>query len=348
LSSAVVVSNIDLAMDALVFLKNEEAGRSNVLVAEFPAKPALHERAAPVGRWLVDCVRIDPIVSSQVQALLNRFVVVDSLDEMRESARANLGVSLVSRQGDSIDAGIIEGGSSNSPSLLEVQAAFDQSETAIAHLERESQRIAFELAAAKNEQEIAVKRVESALSLLHESDAELAAIAEKLGALGQLSRNALSEAERLEAAMLSTQAAHERDRELLAGLAAEWQTLEGIEIPSVGEDQRDALDQALAQARAHVVDSRLAVRTAEERVRAIGERAVALERDAQSERSARIAAIERRERRAASLIVAQALLTGAKVALTYTETSVALAQRSRSHAEMLKKERDAELLFVRG
>ncbi len=348
LSSAVVVSNIDSAMDALVFLKNEEAGRSNVLVAEFPVEPVRHERPAPVGRWLVDCVRVEPIVSMQVHALLNRFVVVETLEDMRESARKNLGVSLVSRQGDSIDAGVIEGGSSNSPSLLEVQAAYDQSETTLAHIEQELQRIVFELAAAKNEQEAAVKRVESALSLLHESDAELAAIAEKLGALGQLSRNALSEAERLEAAMLSTQAAHERDRDLLAGLAVELETLQSIDVPGVGEDQREALDQALAQARAHVVDSRLAVRTAEERVRAIGERAAALERDAQSERSARIAAIERRERRAASLIVAQALLTGAKVALTYTETSVALAQRSRSQAEMLKKERDAELLFVRG
>lgn len=348
LSSAVVVSNIDLAMDALVFLKSEEAGRSKVLVAEFPAKPSRHDHLAPVGRWLVDCVRVDPVVSLQVQALLNRFVVVDSIDDMREGARKHLGVSLVSRQGDSIDAGVVEGGSSNSPSLLEVQAAFDQSETTLVRIEQELQRIVFELVAAKNEQEAAVKQVESALTLLHESDAELAAIAEKLGALGQLSRNALSEAERLESAMLSTLAAHERDRDLLAGLTVELETLWGIDVPAVGEDLRAAFDQALARARSHVVDSRLAVRTAEERVRAIGERAVALERDAESERSARIAANERRERRAAALIVAQALLTGAKVALTHTESSVALAQKARSQAEVLKKERDTELSFVRG
>ncbi len=348
LSSAVVVSNVDLAMDALVFLKSEEAGRSNVLVADFPAAPVQHDRSAPVGRWLVDCVRVDPIVSSQVQALLNRFAVVDSLEEMRESARRNLGVSLVSRQGDSIDAGVIEGGSSNSPSLLEVQAAFDESETTLAQIEQDFQRIIFELASAKNEQKAAVRRVESALTLLHESDAELAAIAEKLGVLGQLSRNALAEAERLEAAMLSSQAAQDRDRELLAGLAAELETLRERDVPVIGEDQRVAFDQVLTQARAHVVESRLAVRTGEERVRAIGERAAALERDAQSERSARIAAIVRRERRAAALIVARALLSGARVALTYTGASAGLAQRSRSQAEVLKKERDAELVFVRG
>jgi chromosome segregation protein len=348
LSSAVVVSNVDVAMDALVFLKSEEAGRSHVLVADFPALPQPRDHGAPVGRWLVDCVRADPIVSSQVQSLLNRFVVVGSLEEMRESARRNLGVSIVSRQGDSFNEGIIEGGSSNSPSLLEVQAAFDESETRISGIEQDLQRIVFDVATAKNKQEVAVKRVESALSLLHESDAQLAAIAEKLGSLGQISRNALAEAERLESAMLSTQAAHARDRELLAGLTAEVETLENREMPVIGEDQRVAFDQALVDARAHVVDSRLAVRTAEERVRAIGERAVALERDAQSERSARIAAIERRERRAATLIVAQALLTGARVAVTYTETSVGLAQRARSHAEILKKERDAELVFVRG
>jgi chromosome segregation protein len=148
--------------------------------------------------------------------------------------------------------------------------------------------------------------------------------------------------------MRSTQDADARDRELLVGLVSELEVLEKFDVPTVGVDQRGALDQALTQSRSHVVDSRLAVRTAEERVRATGERAVALERDAQSERSARIAAIERRERRAATLIVAQALLAGARVALTYTETSVTLAQRSRSQAEALKKERDAELVFVRG
>lgn len=348
LSSAIVVANVDLAMDALVFLKTEEAGRSNVLVADFPATVAEHAHPAPVGRWLVDCVRVDPIVASQVNALLNRFVVVDSLEEMRQSAHKNLGVSLVSRQGDSIDAGVIEGGSTTSPSLLEVQAAFDQSEITLAQIDQDLQRTIFELASAKNEQESSVTRVESALRLLHESDAELAAIAEKLGALGQLSRNALSEADRLESAMRSTQDADARDRELLVGLVSELEVLEKFDVPTVGVDQRGALDQALTQSRSHVVDSRLAVRTAEERVRATGERAVALERDAQSERSARIAAIERRERRAATLIVAQALLAGARVALTYTETSVTLAQRSRSQAEALKKERDAELVFVRG
>jgi chromosome segregation protein len=347
LSSAVVVSNVDLAMDALVFLKTEEAGRSNVLVAEFPAPPVQHDRQAPAGRWLVDCLRVDPIVSAQVHALLNRFVVVDSLEEMRESARRNLGVSLVSRQGDSIDAGVIEGGSSSSPSLLEVQAVFDECESALAQTVQELQRVIFDLAATKNEQEVAAHRVESALTLLHESDAELAAIAEKLGALGQLSRNALAEAERVESAMLSTQAADARDRELLATLTAQLDTLQQQHVPTIGEDRREACERELTQARSNVVDSRLAVRTAEERVRAIGERAAALERDAQSERSVRIAALERRERRAKSLIVAQALLAGARVALTYTETSVGLAQRSRSHGETLKKERDTELVFVR-
>ena len=347
LSSAIVVSNVDSALDALVFLKTEEAGRSNVLVADFPASPGLHSQDAPVGRWLVDCVRVDPVVSAQVHALLNRFAVVESIEELRASARGNLGVSLVSRQGDSVDAGVIEGGSTNSPSLLEVQAAFDDSETKLTQLETELSRVIFELSTAKNKQELAVKRVESALSLLHESDAELAAIAEKLGALGQLSRNALAEAERLELASLSSAAAQIRDRELLAGINVEREALRALDVPVVGEDQRNAREQILVDARARVVEARLAVRTAEERVRAIGERAVALERDAQSERNARIAAMQRRERRAASLIIATALLSGARVGLTYTETSVVLAQRARAHAEGLKKERDAELVFVR-
>jgi chromosome segregation protein len=231
--------------------------------------------------------------------------------------------------------------------LLEVQAVFDECESALAQTEQELQRVIFDLAATKNEQEVAAHRVESALTLLHESDAELAAIAEKLGALGQLSRNALAEAERVESAMLSTQAADARDRELLATLTAQLDTLQQQHVPTIGEDRREACERELTQARSNVVDSRLAVRTAEERVRAIGERAAALERDAQSERSVRIAALERRERRAKSLIVAQALLAGARVALTYTETSVGLAQRSRSHGETLKKERDTELVFVR-
>jgi len=103
----------------------------------------------------------------------------------------------------------------------------------------------------------------------------------------------------------------------------------------------------VASSRTAEVDARLAVRTAEERVSAVSERASRLERDAAHERSARAAAVERRERRAAALIVAHAVLKASRAVAAYVERSTQLAHRERTAIETRARERDHTLSQIR-
>ena len=75
----------------------------------------------------------------------------------------------------------------------------------------------------------------------------------------------------------------------------------------------------------------------EERVAAVGVRAEQLERAADAERQARVAAVERRERRRRDLIVAEAVLAAARAALSRVEIAVSAAQRERTDIERLKQ-----------
>ena len=347
LAQAVVVGDLNAAMDSLVLLKTEDAGRSSVLVAGISSPRTTQRGEAPIGRWLTECVHADSVIAASIDSILSDYIVVMDLDELRRGASISGGLPIVTREGDTLRLGVATGGSSTGPSVLEVQVAFDETQSALSAVETAIQRMTFEIAAAKGEQEVASREVETALAKLHESDAELAAVAERLGQLGQQSRAALAEAERLEISLVSAQESLARDTQSLVSLVEQLNVAERAVEPSIGEDRREELSIALARARSCEVDARLSVRTAEERTRAIAERAAGLELDAQKERSARAAAIERRERRAAALVVAQAVLAGAKVALAFTEVSVMQAQRLRLRAEALKKDRDTELASVR-
>lgn len=347
LANAVVVADLNAAMDSIVFLKSEDAGRSSVLVARSDSNESEQKGQAPIGRWLIDCLQSDPLIQKTVNSLLGEFIVVSDIQELRSHSAISNRFPMVTKDGDTFVEGVVTGGSLSGPSVLEVQVAFDEARESLSSLEIAHQRNTFDMAAARAIQEAASLEVGSALSKLHESDAELAAVAERLGQLGQQSRAAQAEAERLEAALVNAQESIARDTQSLVELVEQLHAVEHAEAPSIGQDLREDLVQELERARSREVDARLAVRTAEERVRAVSERAAALEQDAEKERTARAAAIDRRERRAAALIVAQALLTGAKVALDFTEVSVHQAQRVRARAEQLKKGRDIELTFVR-
>ncbi len=347
LANAVVVANVNAAIDSIVFLKSEDAGRSSVLVARSDSNEREQKGAAPIGRWLIDCVQSDPLIQGTVNSLLGEFIVVSDIQELRSHSEIGNRFPMVTKEGDTFVAGVASGGSLSGPSVLEVQVAFDEARETLSSIEISHQRNTFDLAAARATQEAATHEVEFALGKLHESDAELAAVAERLGQLGQQSRAAQAEAERLEAALTNAQEALARDTHSLVVLVEQLHRAEGITPPSVSQDSRVRLVQEVELARSREVDARLAVRTAEERVRAVSERAAALEQDAENERTARASAIDRRERRASALIVAQSILMGAKVALDFTEVSVRQAQRVRARAEQLKKLRDLELTFVR-
>ena len=356
IADAVVVRGVDAAVLSLVLLKDQDAGRAALVIADLPGTGLAGATGLPLesgasvagGRWLRETVRCDDEVGPMVDRLLSRCVLVRELSDVARAQQERPDLVIVTEAGDIFADGIVHGGSTSAPSLLEVKAAYDETEAALDTATHAVERCRFELVAAKEAQRQAAERVEHALTRLHESDARMAAVAEQLGQLGQIARAAAAEAERLGLALASAKTAREADEVAVADLQ---QRLDQAQVePESGDlhDLRSELADVARESRQREVDARLALRTGEERVAAVGIRAEQLERAAKSERQARVAAVERRERRARELVVAQAVLIASKVALSRIEASVADASHARLEVERITKDRDASLVVVRG
>ncbi|MDQ6876037.1 MAG: AAA family ATPase, partial [Actinomycetota bacterium] len=190
--------------------------------------------------------------------------------------------------------------------------------------------------------------VTRALTALHASDAELAAVGERLGALGAAARSAGAEAERLERARIAAEQARDRDLSGLADLEQELQS--GTAAPSGNEPatgDRDVLAAQASVARQAETEARLAVRTAEERVRAVAGRTEALLRAAADERSAQDRADRARTARARGAAVSAAVVRGAEVALAALARSLAQAAATRDQIAGDRVVQEGELLAVR-
>ncbi len=346
-ADAVVVTGMDAAMQAVVLLKDEDAGRAALVVADAEAARPSRPPVRDAGRPLLDSVHCDAVLQPVVDHLLERWCLVADLREAADLAAHHPGLSFVTPDGDVLAQGVVHGGSASTPSLLEVQAAYDETTAALDAIGHDLERLRFDMATARTAQAAAARRVEGTLARLHESDARMAAVAEQLGQLGQVARSALAEADRLAQAKAAAEVALAADIDQLDQLQARLAAAAEEPTTEPASDEREQLATAASAARRHEVDARLALRTAEERVAAVAARAQQLERAAHNERQARAAALERRERRARELVVAQAVLAGARVSLARIESSAASAGRERTLVERTAKERDARLLGVR-
>jgi chromosome segregation protein len=152
----------------------------------------------------------------------------------------------------------------------------------------------------------------------------------------------------MQAALAAAQDAVQADRDALRELADRLAAAQAEpEDQPVRSDERDALAVVASGTRQAEVEVRLAVRTGEERARALGARAESLERGAAEERSARERAVQRRERRVRELAVAAAVARGVAVALARLEQSLQAAAAERAAAERDRTDADAELASVR-
>ena len=113
------------------------------------------------------------------------------------------------------------------------------------------------------------------------------------------------------------------------------------------EAAREDLAERCTTARNAEMEARLEVRTAEERLRAIGGRAESLAAAAATERATRQRAAERRRRWAAQAAVARAVALGARYAVEAAEQSVNQALALRAEAEAASSGGAAELKAVR-
>ncbi|HAP91489.1 MAG TPA: chromosome segregation protein SMC [Arthrobacter bacterium] len=351
-SEAIVVRDPDMAAVVVQLLKDDDAGRASLLLAS--AAPMPREDSATGGRlpagarWAVDLVTAGGPPAAAVAALLAEVAVVEDLDGAGLLVSEHPDLTAVTRAGDVFTALTVTGGSAKAPSLLEVQAAVDDAEARLAVVTADLERNRFALAGAEARRAEAQARAEAALDRLHDSDARLAAVAEKLGQLNSLLRSAVGESDRLAASLARAEANVVTEEEALAAVAsrlAAAQEAPADEEPST--EQRDALAVAASLARSAEMDARLSLRSTEEQLTATTNRAVSLERAAATERRAREEAAERARRRRIQARRAAAVSAAVEQAIRFIDVSVELARHERDLAEENREERDRSLLEIR-
>ena len=190
--------------------------------------------------------------------------------------------------------------------------------------------------------------VETALAARQAADRGRSAVAAELAELGAAARSAAAEAERHVAARVRAEGDLEQTQLALSRLEerlAEAEAAPVEEEPST--EARDRLRAEVAAARQGETEARLAVRTAEERARALHGRAESLRRQARQERAARERAAAARAARERGAAVAAA---GARRRRDGARRARGLGRPGRAERDALASARtasEAELLEVR-
>jgi chromosome segregation protein len=349
-ADAVAVDSVQAAQHAIATLREQDAGRAGLLVAATAAKvdvagwPKLSAGAV----WARDVVSCPDNVRPAVEQLLDRIALAPDPSTAVDLVNRGQRITAVTPDGDVFAPGFVRGGSASVPSLIEVQAAVDETQVKVQDAVRRGEHAKLALGTATDRAAVAKDAVEATLERLHESDARMAAVAEQLGQLGSTVRAGRGESERIERAIAAAEAGLGNDRVEHLALSErldDASTEPGEQDPS--NDERDRLEGAATQARAAETELRLTVRTREERARAMSGRAESLEAAARSELIALEKAAARKERRKREATVADAVRGGAAYAVQGATRALEQATAERAGAEDSRTERDAALTLVR-
>ncbi len=341
-AEAVAVASVDVAVGALRQLKDDDLGRAGLLLGgaelDVDSWPSLDGEI-----YLVDLITADEAMRPALTKLLYKAVGVADLARARELATQMPDVTAVTRDGDIVSQWFALGGSAAGQSLIEVQAALDEAEAALVEAQHQLERTRFAKAELEGQLADAQVRVDAALEKLNESDAQMAALAEQLSQLAQSARSARAEAQRLDGQIETAKLNRVHDQEVLAELEARLE-LASAESSGAEPDpaERDRCAELARQRRQEEMDARLALRTAEERAKALSGRADALFAAARRERDARAKAQARLEQMRREAEDAQAVVTGAQWLLEQVELNRTLAEARRVEAEQERQRAQTE------
>ncbi len=353
LAEALAVDSVEDAVDAIRWLRDEDAGRARFVVADAAATVANPAVSLPAGAaWASDLVSGPEHLVATVRSLLSGVAVVDDLAAARALVSAHHEVVAVTRRGDLLGGRSASGGAGDAPSVLHLQASYDDAVAKRDEAAHRYEKAVFELSAAEEEQARTQAVQESTLARLNESDARLAAVAEQLGHLGASARAAKADAERLTVQLDEAAVRIAADQEELSSLverltAAQAEPEQTEADTRVAQEARDADAQAAVAARAKETEARLALRTAEERARALAARAESLERAVVADRDARERAQEAAQRRERQSLAAREVMAGVQATLPHVDAAVQGADDGRAEVELQRTERATQLAQVR-
>jgi len=348
-ADAVAADDFGAARSAVRALKDVDGGRAAIVLADWPMPAGQDLGSLPDGaRWAIDLIEAPPRLQGAMTAMLAGVAVVDDIGAALDLVSARPGLRAVTRDGDLVGAGRVDGGSGRKPSTLEITGEIEKARTELLAAETQVAQLAAALAGAVAEQADRKDAAEQALAALNESDAAMSAIYEQLGRLGQEVRLAEEEWRRLQTQRDELESGRVQTvtelTELEARLRAAQESQTDVET-SPGE--RSQMQASAEQARAFEVEARLAVRTAEERADAVRGRADSLRRSASAERDTRLRAQQARAaRQHAAEVAAVVAETGRRVA-AHLVVVVGAASRVRDQLAAERLERAAAMTAAR-
>ncbi len=348
-ADAVAAEDFGSARSAVRALKDADGGRAAIVLADWPAAPVTDGTSLPDGaRWALELIDAPPRLRGAMTAMLSRVAVVDDLGAALDLVAARPALRAVTRDGDLVGAGWVDGGSDRKPSTLEIVGEIEKARTELADAQTQVAELAAALAGAVVEQVNRQDAAEQALAALNESDAAMSAIYEQLGRLGQEVRTAEEEWRRLVAQRDQLESGRTDTVDELTELEGRLHAAqESQTVVETTPGQRQELQAASEVARAAEVEARLSVRTAEERANAVRGKADSLRRAAASERDARRRAEESRAARAHAAQVAAAVSdAGRKLAARLADV-VTAAARARDRLAAERQQRVAAMAAAR-
>ncbi|MEZ5087105.1 MAG: chromosome segregation protein SMC [Tessaracoccus sp.] len=330
-AEAVVVGDLGGARAALQELSAEDLGRATLLVSGVGDAPG---EARGQWRCALDLISAPDELRGALSWLLRDIVLVEDEDAAVQVVQRHRELTAITRSGEVFAAWLVAGGSAEGPSLIEVQAQLAAAEEEREQLGHELDRMRFAGEQLSERLGVARDEEQTLLARLHASDAELAAVADRLNALRQAQAAAEREADRHAAAI----EAAERNLATAQESLTEWEA-RLAEVESEGEvaepdaSERDALAVTARAARQKEMDARLAVSAAEEQAKSLTGRAEALLRAARQERDAREKAKARAARRRAEAEIAGAVRDAAAELAAHVEAACERAQTERNAAD---------------
>ena len=343
LANALVVHDATHAISALTFLKSESAGTAELLFIDGVDS---QESAAPISGASALLSKVSSsTLNSVLSRLLANFVAAESLADAEQIIRNNPSVIAVTRDGDLVGRGRASGGSTSRSSLIEITSMIEKSEIELQKHAHDCDRIRFEISSAENRMRSDQSIYDQSLAKLNESDAAMAGLAEQIAAAGQNVRSSSAEVDRLAKSINELRDALRADESELVIAQNEFGKSEEPREPDM--TALENLRANVATSRAVEVEARLGLRTLEERVAAIAQRASDLENSARNERESASKYIARREARARGAITAQSIADAAYEALIQIESSISRANAERERLEISRSNRDGEILAIR-
>ena len=348
-AEAVTVPDLGAASSALDLLRATEGGRATLLIENAARRPESGPTLPAGARWLRASVTVPEALDAAVTQLLHGVVLVANLGAARSLISDHPDLSAVTPDGDLLTGTLARGGSADAPSLIETQAAVDETEARLQQAVARAHEAQFRLVAARDALDAVAAQVQAHLERLHESDARMAAVAERLGSLGAASRGARAEVERFERATQQAAAAILIDEAALQELSERYDAAAAQEPDEEDRapDRTAEYEAAAAAARAAETQALLALRTTQERARALSGRAVALEGAARNELAARERLVARRERRRVEAQVAESVSAAAAYAGAVVHAATERAATAVSGLDAHAREQQTRLTGLR-